>query len=350
MPAGTAHSDVDHLIRSINDAIIRCQDQDPTAVTMDQVFLCRDHLRPLVTQTLDKNGNSLWVECPVLTYQRMWKEVVDCPAFTRSPSSSTVLREEFIRLYRVHKFSQFGRLNRKRSKIHSAIVFPKDKSPYEKTRLVCNQKRSPWRNVLRNLSRVLQFIILQLDKVLLHFNLHDLSKLQDRLTRAANSFRAFDSNSSVSVFQFDVKQMFTWLSHESVIKSVLFALTAMKMFTRENKRSTTYRDAFQVSKLAWMNTDNKLKFEVGWKTGNATDDFYFFTFDDITRIVRLDLKNIFFSMGDSVFVQLHGCPIGGYLSAQLAVIKCMVDEHIAISSRAIRRWEKFTRRTTIYRI
>eukprot|EP00808_Paulinella_micropora_P029807 g34427.t1 len=39
-------------------------------------------------------------------------------------------------------------------------------------------------------------------------------------------------------------------------------------------------------------------------------------------------------MGDSVFTQLHGCPIGGYLSAQsVAVIKCMVDEHIAITTR-----------------
>eukprot|EP00808_Paulinella_micropora_P026055 g73923.t1 len=66
------------------------------------------------------------------------------------------------------------------------------------------------------------------------------------------SFRKFNDRSSICVFEFDVKQMFTWLSHESVLNSVHFALTAMKLFTRENKRSATYCDAFQVSKQAWM--------------------------------------------------------------------------------------------------
>eukprot|EP00808_Paulinella_micropora_P027043 g50264.t1 len=210
----------------------------------------------------NKNGNSLWVEHAVLTYQRMWKEVVSCPAFARSPATSATLRDEFISLYNLHCLEQFGRLNRKRSKIHCAIIFPKDKSPIEKTRFVCNQKRSPWRNVLRNLSRILQFINLKLDGVLLHFNLPDLSKLQLHLTRATTRFRDFNNNSRVSVFQFDIKQMFTWLSHESVIHSLLFALTAMKLYTRESKRSATYCDAFQVSKQAWMGDDNKLRFEV----------------------------------------------------------------------------------------
>eukprot|EP00808_Paulinella_micropora_P013990 g55971.t1 len=164
---------------------------------MDQLFLCRDYLRPLITQSLNKNCNSLWVECPVLTYQRMWKEIVECPAFAISPATSASLRDEFIDLYKSHDLERFGRLNRKRSKIHSAIVFPKEKSPI---RLVCNQKRSPWRNVLRNLSRVLQFIILQLDGVLLHFNLPDLSKLRYHLNRATTRFRDFDNNSRISVF------------------------------------------------------------------------------------------------------------------------------------------------------
>eukprot|EP00808_Paulinella_micropora_P006590 g67099.t1 len=56
-----------------------------------------------------------------------------------------------------------------------------DKSPLDKTSLVCNQKRSPSCNVLRNLSSVLQFVVLQLDGVLKHFNLPDLSRLRTTL-------------------------------------------------------------------------------------------------------------------------------------------------------------------------
>eukprot|EP00808_Paulinella_micropora_P027695 g38507.t1 len=68
----------------------------------------------------------------------------------------------------------------------------------------------------------------------------------------------------------------------------------MKIYTRESKRSATYCDAFQVSKQAWMGKDNKLRFEVGWKRGNATEDFYFFSFEDIARIVHLDLTHTYF--------------------------------------------------------
>eukprot|EP00808_Paulinella_micropora_P024714 g29530.t1 len=95
--------------------------------------------------------------------------------FFKSPATSYDLREDFIRIYKSEGLEKFGSLNQKRSKVHSAIVFPKDNSPLEKTRLVCNQKRSQWRNVLRNLSRVLQFVILPLDGVLRHFNHPDLS-------------------------------------------------------------------------------------------------------------------------------------------------------------------------------
>eukprot|EP00808_Paulinella_micropora_P003976 g9300.t1 len=62
-----------------------------SSAKIDQIVNQRplfDYLRPLITQSLDKNGNSLWVECPVLTYQRMWKEIVSCPAFARSPATS----------------------------------------------------------------------------------------------------------------------------------------------------------------------------------------------------------------------------------------------------------------------
>eukprot|EP00808_Paulinella_micropora_P010842 g48740.t1 len=222
-----------HKYQSFHQSLLFCRfcsqryyHDDVATVTMDQLFLCRDYLRPLVTQSLDKNGNSLWVECPVLTYQTNVEGSGELSCVREVPE-------------------QFGRLNRKRSKIHCVIVFPKDKSQIEKTRLVCNQKRSPWRNVLRNLSRVLQFIILQLDGVLLHFNLPDLSKLRHHLTRATTRLRDFSSNSRVSVFQTDVKQMFIWLSHESVVHSLLFPLTAMKLYTRESKRSATYCDAFQ---------------------------------------------------------------------------------------------------------
>jgi len=47
----------------------------------------------------------------------------------------------------------------------------------------------------------------------------------------------------------------------------------------------------------------------------------------IKKIVALDLSTTYQTLGDKVFIQKKGCPIGGYLSAIYATAKCSFDEN-----------------------
>eukprot|EP00808_Paulinella_micropora_P006436 g20578.t1 len=305
---------------------------EPAPINQDDIARTKILLDGLVVCALDKNPNSLWVECPVLTYGRMEKEVVRAPCFMPCNRKPEDILDEYFQLYISRNLKRFGKLARKLTRLHSALIFPKDKSPIEKSRLVCNQKRSPWRYVLRNLGRILIFVVLECSKHCVNFNLSDLSKVQELLHRAMARFRAQDGTAHLFAYQFDVKQMFTWLSKQSVLQSVMFALRFIQTYGRSDGRSCRRVEAFQVSRKPWSVAGGAPKHQVGYKTSTAKDNFYFFTFQDVIALVQLDLDHAHFAMGNGVFMQLHVCPIGGYISAQLAVLKCMVDEHTNLTA------------------
>jgi len=48
--------------------------------------------------------------------------------------------------------------------------------------------------------------------------------------------------------------------------------------------------------------------------------------DDILTVVDIDLRYTYQTRGNDIFLQTHGCPIGGYLSAIYANVKCAFDE------------------------
>eukprot|EP00808_Paulinella_micropora_P003722 g5337.t1 len=300
---------------------------EPAPISQDDIARTKILLNGLVICALDKNPNSLWVECPVLTYGRMEKEVVQAPCFTPCDRKPEDLLDEYFQLYISRNLKRFGKLTQKLARLYSALIFPKDKAPIEKSRLVCNRRRPPWRYVLRNLGHILTFVVLEFSKHCMNFNLNDLPKVQELLHRAMARFRAQDGTAHLFAYQCDVKQMFTWLSKQSVLQSVMFALRFIQTYGRSDGRSCSRVEAFQVSKKPWSVAGRAPKHRVGNKTSTARDDFYFFTFQYVIALVQLDLDHAHFTMGNGVFMQLHGCPIGGYVSAQLAVLKCMVDEH-----------------------
>ena len=48
--------------------------------------------------------------------------------------------------------------------------------------------------------------------------------------------------------------------------------------------------------------------------------------DEVMTVVDIDLKYTYQTRGSDIFLQKHGCPIGGYLSAIYANVKCAFDE------------------------
>eukprot|EP00808_Paulinella_micropora_P029974 g51357.t1 len=52
----------------------------------------------MVVQALDKNNNQLWVECSVLTWERVQKEIIKAPSFLYV----NVDRKEVLHAYRTN--------------------------------------------------------------------------------------------------------------------------------------------------------------------------------------------------------------------------------------------------------
>eukprot|EP00808_Paulinella_micropora_P026607 g19869.t1 len=85
---------------------------EPAPISQDYVARTKILLNGLVISALDKNPNSLWVECPVLTYGRMEKEIVQAPCFTTCDRKPEDLLDEYFQLYISKNLKQFGKLTR----------------------------------------------------------------------------------------------------------------------------------------------------------------------------------------------------------------------------------------------
>eukprot|EP00808_Paulinella_micropora_P019049 g6593.t1 len=152
---------------------------------------------------LISNWTALILRCDVFVALILEKRDLCFSIVEWSPAIFDKLREEFISLYKSQWLERFGRqtLNSKLSKIHAATIFPKDKSPLDKTSLGPTVRYPP-----------AQFVILQRDRGLKHFTLTDLSRFQHDLTCSMTCFCKFDSKSRIYVFQFDVKHVYLVIS------------------------------------------------------------------------------------------------------------------------------------------
>eukprot|EP00808_Paulinella_micropora_P025183 g2441.t1 len=211
---------------------------------------------------------------------------------------------------RITWLQRFGSLRTRKAAIHSTTLLPKNKDPPNKPRLICNQARSPWRSILRRVRKILSFLTTELSQRVRTFNLNRLDEIRSHLSRAYNTFSKINikdnSNRTIKVFQFDVKQMFTWLAQSSTMQSLRFALAHI---TFQPPRSRNWKPIVYISKTRKQTG----KYDVGWNRRYASQDYIAFTFEDIINIVSLDFAHSHFTFGDAVFVQKDGCPIGGYL-------------------------------------
>ena len=70
---------------------------------------------------------------------------------------------------------------------------------------------------------------------------------------------------------------------------------------------------------------------IRWSSSIGNDDEYTFAIDGLINIVTVDLANAYQCRGKDILNQIHGCPIGGFLSAIYANVKCAFDEHMFLN-------------------
>eukprot|EP00808_Paulinella_micropora_P030994 g78628.t1 len=234
-------------------------------ITLDQLFLCRTQLSPLVT----------------------------------APDE---FLEDLFRFFQADNLARFGRLNRKRSCLHCVIVSPKDKSPASNENSPLMQPEAI--NVApcsSELEPVATFS-LELSGVLRHYNLADLAKLQSHLLCAFALFRRFNPSTRVLAIQFDLAAVYVALPR------IRDSFCPLSPHRDEELSSPAANAAMPLIRTPCKSLSKR----------------------DVIDLIRLDLTHTHFTMAESQFSSssTDASPV----SAQMAAIKCMVDEHETITT------------------
>ena len=146
----------------------------------------------------------------------------------------------------------------------------------------------------------------------------------------------YGQNTEIKVFCTDVERMFTNLTHEGIKKAVRWMLNTLKDQKQYTTRGGILRTPrkHRKNKVTLVTETN----EVYWGQStheahikeNATgsnEDVIIFTFDDLLQIVHFDLNTTYSTVGKTILMQKHGCPIGGILSCFYANIYCAWKEY-----------------------
>src|ERR1051325_4227774 len=256
---------------------------------------------------------------------RMKKEIYDSKAF----KSITLTHQQIYLQWR----SDYNKEHMKKwgcwfkGKLPENYTLPKQKDPINKSRLLSTYFNHPLRAVYKNASAILTWLFKSIQRSYGMFTLFQLKDIKPRLKRAQKKLRkTYGKSTKLKILQSDIKQMYSYLDHDQIIQAIIWMCgRAKKMHEAKGKRTRRKENYILISKL--KNADTGKKY-VRWSGVVGDEDHYTFSLDDLILIVMYDLRNSYQSRGKDVFLQIYGCPIGGFLSAIYANVKCAYDEFL----------------------
>lgn len=109
--------------------------------------------------------------------------------------------------------------------------------------------------------------------------------------------------------------MFTNLQHKAIERALLWMFDQVAVVAPGRAQ---YRRSVAVRRFGDR--------DVRWGRAYG-DEWRTLTFADLLSIVRFDLANVYFTVGNTVLKQTNGAPIGGFLSAFYGNLVCAFAEH-----------------------
>jgi hypothetical protein len=159
-----------------------------------------------------------------------------------------------------------------------------------------------------------------------YFTLFKLTDIKTRLQKAEKCLnRSYGNCTEVLTTQTDITKMYTNLKHDHILEAIIWLFEKSMRNFRKHKRRCNPAPNFIVMSRSRDPTTNK--HHIFWSNSVGDETQITATFDDIYTIVNFDLNHAFQTQGPNVFTQVHGCPIGGFLSAIYANTKCAHDEY-----------------------
>jgi hypothetical protein len=209
--------------------------------------------------------------------------------------------------------------------IPHSYIKPKSKDPTNKNRVITSYYNFPMKRLLKLASKALTFCLRNLNKNVRHFTLHRLHDTKNILRKMKNRWhKQFGTAAHVEVIATDLKQMFTFLSHTEIRKATMWLFDMIQ--ASRNKPPTSGRTLRKRRTLIKVDLDSPNN--VQFTTNYAVDsNCIIFTLDDLYAIIDFDLDNTYTRIGNQLFKQNEGCPMGGLLSSFYGNTTCAFHEN-----------------------
>ena len=230
------------------------------------------------------------------------------------------------------------------------FVNPKEKDLTGAERGIASYFKHPMRKTFQRAGKVLTWLLRQLPKSVPHFTLHKLHNLKTRVHKAANNLTTrYKDNTGIKIFCSDVKQMFTFLTHDGIRRALIWLFAQMRELKQYTVRGGINRTPRKRRKnIVTLVVETG---EIYWGQGNheshlrniatgSPEDVITFTFDDLMSVVNTDLEYTYSTVGTTILKQKLGCPIGGNLSSFYANLYCAKQEYEFITRPTLNRKDR----------
>ena len=163
-------------------------------------------------------------------------------------------------------------------------------------------------------SRALTFILKNAD--LNAFTLWNVHDMNSTLRQWQTDLNPFGQHTRFLSYCADVKEMYTGLPHDSIIRAVEFVLHRCTQVNRRGRRRCVKLERVKRGSIAFGRADPFLM-----------SQFVTLTFEDILRICSTDIRTCFFASLSTILRQVVGVPMGSPGSPAYAICICMYYEH-----------------------
>jgi hypothetical protein len=294
----------DNFNDELVDLLFRPHKQRQPALTYQHIIATIKKYKGLEYIQLDKNTGTWAVSCKAYYRQLHLDYFTKDPHYEIITSPISVIKEQLEERYKDLELSELAP-PRKKWELGQARLLPKDKDIH-KLRPLVSYYKFIGRNAGRIVARALSLIIRKAAKKCKTMDLFATSELASKLKHWNN---IIDGNQDLTLVKFDLKNQFSDLDKSRV-------LVALKKVMEINGGHEWY----SISKRRM-----EKKRDVNRKKNRR--DFYILDAATIRSYVWLELENPYFEVGGKIFKQKNGLPMGGLVSAGLAVIDSIYVEH-----------------------
>ncbi len=284
-------------------------------MTATQVSLLLRPLGDTVRVRIDKNAGCFALVCPRLYLHRV--------ALTFGTSAQPIAGYELVRapVERTIAHTRIDSLSilsaplpfSKKAQLPTAYLLPKQKD-LSRVRPLVSFYKFGGRPTGRLIARALTVIIRELERRWKTMNLNSATDILPLLLKPnkIHEWKQPLSRRTVTYVGFDIKNQFTSLDRDEVNTALAAALRTVT--------ECTGHTSVAVARLREM----KKKDHLG---GASKFTHHTIPFSTITQYVQFEMRHTFFTVGSTTYRQTGGLPIGGLVSAPLAVIDSMWKEH-----------------------